>query len=664
MSDFVNDIVMMPAGEKDGRHSSSSTSSETGAIKSCCCSSNSSGASMAMQMPRHQQQQQPTAAATQSSVASAPPPPTHTHIQQAPNVVSPGVQQQHYHQTTGPQQVVHHHPLQSQAPQLPPAIPPPPMMMLDNIKDVVHVLKRREIMYCNTASTTTANVGSRSSDNNTNMEARVDKWRPVMVSWMWSVIDTFSLMPQLVPTGLYFLDRCSTNNNILTEKGADPATVYPLMAMTALNLAVKVHETKMFPLDQLVLLFGKQASSNNSNNTASSLPQKQSSKVRYTPKDVVEMEEKILRQCQWQLHPPTPHEFLLQFGLVLPVQYRSQVVIHAQQRVKNASLWDHARRVGPSSNYTSTPVAPPTEPFLPSTVAYASLLLAMEDPRLNLPLEIKQTTCRALLQVSGLSAHTPRLEEAYNWMILATSLQDQLIQQRRQEQQQQLQASSSKTMTAVPATVQKPTVAAPVTQAGAPTVGQSPPPPSGYWRDADSPSSSSSSSSELMTDQEEEEDSFDVGSDHDMLSCFGVGAKKSAGDNEDDDDRTATTVRSSMSSSFSTSSSSAVTVIFYSHTKSGDNGFEVTVSGFDDDDEYMIEKSMPAHVIVSPVGPPLHHIEVMDDDEEVPELQLVLSKSLDEDGVEIAMAQKHNLSEEDEHAQLSNMIASPRMVNI
>mmetsp|Transcript_9141 Transcript_9141/g.23162 ORF Transcript_9141/g.23162 Transcript_9141/m.23162 type:complete len:650 (-) Transcript_9141:149-2098(-) len=649
MSDVVDDIIMMPAGE--GQHSS-----EAAAMESC----SSSSTSMPVPVPQ-QQQQQLTAAAAQSiafaSVAAAP----QNRSQQAPNVVSPGVQQQQHHQTSGPQIVVHH-PLQPQQQQIQP-LPAPPMMMLDNIKDVVHVLKRRELTYCNTYSTTA------NSNNNTTC---VDKWRPVMVSWMWSVIDTFSLMPQLVPTGLYFLDMCSStsSSNILTENGADPATVYPLMAMTALNLAVKVHETKMFPLDQLVLLFGKQGNNNNSSTTASSSPQQQPSKLRYTPKDVVEMEEKILRQCHWQLHPPTPHEFLLQFGLVLPVQYRSQVVIHAQQRVKHASLWDHAR--GGSSSHTSTPSPPPMEPFLPSTMAYASLLLAMEDPRLNLPLEIKQTTCRALLQVSGLSAHTPRLEEAYNWMILATSLQDQLIQQRRQQhlqqQQQQLQTTSSKTTAAVPATVQKPTAAPPVAQAGPPTAGQSPSPPSGYWRDADSPSSSSSSSSEMMTEQEEEEeDSFDVGVDHDMLSCFGVGAKKSTGNYEDgDDDRTATTVRSSMSSSFSTSSSSssAVTVIFYSHTKSGDNGFEVTVSGFEDDDDYMIEKSMPAHVIVSPVGPPLHHIEVMDDDEEVHELQLVLSKSLDEDGVEIAMAQKYNLSEGEEHPELSNMIASPRMVNI
>eukprot|EP00529_Nitzschia_sp_RCC80_P011097 CAMPEP_0113509246 /NCGR_PEP_ID=MMETSP0014_2-20120614/37461_1 /TAXON_ID=2857 /ORGANISM="Nitzschia sp." /LENGTH=643 /DNA_ID=CAMNT_0000405039 /DNA_START=150 /DNA_END=2081 /DNA_ORIENTATION=+ /assembly_acc=CAM_ASM_000159 len=643
MSDVVDDIIMMPAGE--GQHSSEAVAMESS-------SSSSSSTSMPVPVPQ-QQQQQLTAAAAQSiafaSVAAAP----QNRSQQAPNVVSPGVQQQQHHQTSGPQIVVHH-PLQSQQQQQHP-LPAPPTMMLDNIKDVVHVLKRRELTYCNTYSTTANN-------NNTSF----DKWRPVMVSWMWSVIDTFSLMPQLVPTGLYFLDMCSsTSSKILTENGADPATAYPLMAMTALNLAVKVHETKMFPLDQLVLLFGKQGN-NNSNSTASSSPQQQPpSKLLYTPKEVVEMEEKILRQCHWQLHPPTPHEFLLQFGLVLPVQYRSQVVIHAQQRVKHASLWDHAR--GGSSSHTSTP-PPHMEPFLPSTMAYASLLLAMEDSRLNLPLEIKQTTCRALLQVSGLSAHTPHLEEAYNWMILATSLQDQLIQQRRcqqQQQQQQLQATSSKTTAAVPATVQKPTVAPPVAQTGPPAAGQSPPPPSGYWRDADSPSSSSSSSSEMTTEQEEE-DSFDVSADHDILSCFGVGAKKSTGNYEDDDDRTATTVRSSMSSSFSTSSSSssAVTVIFYSHTKSGDNGFEVTVSGFEDDDDYMIEKSMPAHVIVSPVGPPLHHIEVMDDGEEVPELQLVLSKSLDEDGVEIAMAQKYNLSEGEEQPELSNMIASPRMVNI
>ena len=87
-----------------------------------------------------------------------------------------------------------------------------------------------------------------------------------MVSWMYSVIDTFALQEICVPTGIYFLDTCS--HLLATSNASGKAKeLYPLMALTSLNLAVKCHETRMFPLDQLVQLMGGGKNSNDTTNT-------------------------------------------------------------------------------------------------------------------------------------------------------------------------------------------------------------------------------------------------------------------------------------------------------------------------------------------------------------------------------------------------------------
>ena len=66
---------------------------------------------------------------------------------------------------------------------------------LDDLRDVVQALKAQEALYRSTS--------------NTPLPLFFDSWRPVMVSWMYSVIDTFALQEICVPTGIYFLDTCS-----------------------------------------------------------------------------------------------------------------------------------------------------------------------------------------------------------------------------------------------------------------------------------------------------------------------------------------------------------------------------------------------------------------------------------------------------------------------
>jgi hypothetical protein len=100
------------------------------------------------------------------------------------------------------------------------------------------------------------------------------------------------------------------------------------------------------------------------------------------------------------------------------------------------------------------------QPFLASTLAYASLLLAMED--MQLPLVDKQACCLALLQLAGLSTHTPYLSKAYNWLVYAKNLQAQLVAVNQRQQTTNTPVTPAPSMVA-PTRVVSPTTTATVT---------------------------------------------------------------------------------------------------------------------------------------------------------------------------------------------------------
>mmetsp|Transcript_15095 Transcript_15095/g.34802 ORF Transcript_15095/g.34802 Transcript_15095/m.34802 type:complete len:579 (-) Transcript_15095:244-1980(-) len=263
----------------------------------------------------------------------------------------------------------------------------------EELKDVLTRLTAQEASY------ERRRIRKQQHRNNRDLPPFHDSWRPVMVSWMYHVADTFRLMPIVVATGVYILDTCAWDlwNNSGTKNSRE---VYPLMTMTALNMAVKCHETKMFPLDQLVQLLGPNGSSSRGK--------------RYIPEQVCSMERKILKTCEWKLHKPTAHDFLLRFAEVLNSDQRDAVMCSAVLHLKRSLLWEHVAHQQRTI----------TRPFSDCTLAYAAFLLAMEDT--DLPLVHKQAACMALLQVSQLSAQTPMLSEAYNWLIQARLLQKEL----------------------------------------------------------------------------------------------------------------------------------------------------------------------------------------------------------------------------------------------
>lgn len=193
-------------------------------------------------------------------------------------------------------------------------------------------------------------------------------YRPFMVQWMLTVHDTFQLSPVVVPTALYYLDQ--------TPCGSSPLD-YQLCGLTALHLAVKVHETRIFQLRQLLAL----------------------GNVCFTERDVIAMERRILQGCRWLLHPPCPEAYLFVFGKLFyssAPQIPSSAFAILRQGMK-------------------IPVQ-----GKPSIIAYASILAAMEQSYISV--ETKQALCLSILKVSGLSAASQGLSEAYNTLMLPVQL--------------------------------------------------------------------------------------------------------------------------------------------------------------------------------------------------------------------------------------------------
>ena len=278
-------------------------------------------------------------------------------------------------------------------------------LFVDELKDVLAFLKMQETSY-ERRRLRKFEEHRRKNPNaydgiSNNLPPFYDAWRPVMVSWMYHVADTFRLMPIVVATGMYILDTCALDLYNASSRTYNQKELYPLMTMTALNMAVKCHETKMFPLDQLVQLLGAGGES--------------SSDRSYTPDDVTAMERRLLHRCGWKLHCPTAYDFLLRYATVLGDEYKKPVTGFAVTHLKQSLLWEHIIHQNKQDSG-----------FRPSTLAYAAFLLAMEDA--GVPLDAKQAACLCLLEVAKLSAQTPRLSEAYNWLFNAKSLQQQLQQ--------------------------------------------------------------------------------------------------------------------------------------------------------------------------------------------------------------------------------------------
>ena len=101
--------------------------------------------------------------------------------------------------------------------------------------------------------------------------SKMDTWRRLMISWMCNVVDVFGLSNQIVSVAAYYLDASVAKN--LVESPKD----FKLVALTALHLAIKVYDYKLFPLQQLLFY----------------------SQTELTIDDVAFMERRIMNALNW-----------------------------------------------------------------------------------------------------------------------------------------------------------------------------------------------------------------------------------------------------------------------------------------------------------------------------------------------------------------------------
>ena len=114
-------------------------------------------------------------------------------------------------------------------------------------------------------------------------------WREKICEWCYQVIDHFDFSREVVSIAMNYLDRYLATK-IVNKK------VFQLAAMTALFLAVKLHERSKLSMSSMIEL----------------------SRGCFTVNQMAAMEISLIRSLRWNLHPPTSQSFVQRFLLLLP----------------------------------------------------------------------------------------------------------------------------------------------------------------------------------------------------------------------------------------------------------------------------------------------------------------------------------------------------------
>lgn len=137
--------------------------------------------------------------------------------------------------------------------------------------------------YLNTTNGTSSSVKGETVD---------EAWRQRMCEWMYGVVDHCNFRRDVVAVSAAYLDLCLTKGNEVIHSRRS----YQLAAMTALYLAMKVYDTSYVKLESLVKL----------------------GRGLFRSEDVIEMEQRILTNLQWNVHPPTTMCFLRHYIRLFP----------------------------------------------------------------------------------------------------------------------------------------------------------------------------------------------------------------------------------------------------------------------------------------------------------------------------------------------------------
>jgi hypothetical protein len=121
-----------------------------------------------------------------------------------------------------------------------------------------------------------------------------ESWREKICEWLYDVVDHFGYSREIVYTTLNLFDRYlfiySHNSKPVTPK------IVQLIAVSALNLTLKVQDSKLDHLPMLLEL----------------------SQNFFSAKHVTATERSILDNLSWKISPPTPFAFLQHFLELMP----------------------------------------------------------------------------------------------------------------------------------------------------------------------------------------------------------------------------------------------------------------------------------------------------------------------------------------------------------
>lgn len=174
-------------------------------------------------------------------------------------------------------------------------------------------------------------------------------WRKMLIEWMYFVVDFCRLQRQAVAAASFFFDVA------VRKQLCQTVEEHQCAAATALQLALKTHDSSIIKLDKLVKL----------------------GRGQFTEQNVVDMERKILESLDWHVHPPSTYGFLRQYERLLPNsigQTTRQMISDITALACEVTLTDH--------NYLT---------YNPSEVAYSILLMALEMiPHEDLPIIQRQ----------------------------------------------------------------------------------------------------------------------------------------------------------------------------------------------------------------------------------------------------------------------------------
>jgi lipoyl(octanoyl) transferase len=194
-----------------------------------------------------------------------------------------------------------------------------------------------------------------------------ESWRRKICEWIFEVVDHFSFDREVVSIALDYLDRVSSKQTEVSGKPV-PKRQFQLIAVTSLYIAIKLHgETDAVDGPRLKLRIEAFV---------------ELSRGHFKVETIEAMELSILSALEWRVNPPTTVHFLAYFLRLLPQWSKEEYAESYESMARR--IFDTAKYLNELSVCLSTF----TFHYRPSTVAYASILCAIDTLHHTLPYEI------------------------------------------------------------------------------------------------------------------------------------------------------------------------------------------------------------------------------------------------------------------------------------